>query len=109
MKNIIQAGITEPEDIDFVSSLLIAEQVYLSMLVGDMRIGRSPQQAREVLPLCTKSELIMTGFEDDWGDFLDKRLRGTTGKPHPDMAKLATMIFTELNIDKATNNEITRE
>ena len=97
MKNIIQAGITEPEDIDFVSSLLIAEQVYLSMLVGDMRIGRSPQQAREVLPLCTKSELIMTGFEDDWNNFLDVRLKGTTGKPHPDMVELAQMIQDELN------------
>lgn len=57
----------------------------------------SPQAAREVLPLCTKSELIMTGFEDDWEDFLDKRLRGTTGRPHPDMVELAQMIQDELN------------
>lgn len=56
-----------------------------------------PQAAREVLPLCTKSELIMTGFEDDWKDFLDKRLKGTTGKPHPDMVELAQMIQDELN------------
>lgn len=56
----------------------------------------SPQQAREVLPLCTKSELIMTGFEDDWKRFLDVRLEGTTGKPHPDMVELAKMIKDEL-------------
>lgn len=55
-----------------------------------------PQAAREVLPLCTKSELIMTGFEDDWEDFLDKRLRGTTGKPHPDMVELAKLIENEI-------------
>lgn len=103
IKNIIQAGITEPKDIDFISSLLIAEQVYLSMLAGDMRIGRSPQQAREVLPLCTKSELIMTGFEDDWERFLDVRLEGTTGKPHPDMVELAKMIKDKL--DKIKDNE----
>ncbi len=68
---------------------------------GLRMIGEPAQFAREVLPLCTKSELIMTGFEDDWGDFLDKRLKGTTGKPHPDMVELATMIFTELNINKS--------
>lgn len=56
----------------------------------------SPQQAREVLPLCTKSELIMTGFEDDWENFLDIRLRGTTGKPHPDMVELAQLIEDEI-------------
>lgn len=55
-----------------------------------------PQAAREILPLCTKSELIMTGFEDDWKDFLDKRLKGTTGRPHPDMVELAQLIEDEL-------------
>lgn len=56
----------------------------------------SAQQAREVLPLCTKSELVMTGFEDDWKRFLDVRLEGTTGKPHPDMVELAKLIKNEL-------------
>lgn len=63
----------------------------------------SPQQAREVLPLCTKSELVMTGFEDDWKRFLDVRLEGTTGKPHPDMVELAKMIKD--NFNKIKNNE----
>lgn len=105
MVNIVKAGIIEPEDIDFVSSLLMAEQVYLSMLVGDMRIGRSPQQAREVLPLCTKSELIMTGFEDDWNNFLDIRLKGTTGKPHPDMVELAEKINSALCAEVLANSK----
>ena len=39
----------------------------------------------------------MTGFEDDWNNFLDVRLKGTTGKPHPDMIELAQMIQDELN------------
>lgn len=57
----------------------------------------TPQQAREVLPLCTKSELIMTGFEDDWERFLELRLDGVTGKPHPDMLQLAGMIKSSLH------------
>lgn len=59
-----------------------------------------PQAAREVLPLCTKSELVMTGFEDDWNNFLDIRLRGTTGKPHPDMVELAQLIENEIKKEK---------
>lgn len=60
----------------------------------------TPQQAREVLPLCTKSELVMTGFEDDWHNFLDIRLRGTTGKPHPDMVELSKLIENEIKKEK---------
>ena len=56
-----------------------------------------PQAAREVLPLCTKSELVMTGFEDDWNRFLELRLDGVTGKPHPDMLQLASMIKSSLH------------
>ena len=57
--------------------------------------GYTAQQAREVLPLCTKSELIMTGFESDWKHFFDLRLFGKTGKPHPDMVILCEKIKNE--------------
>ena len=49
----------------------------------------TPQQAREVLPLATKSELCMCGFEEDWTHFFDLRLRETTGKAHPDAKYIA--------------------
>lgn len=62
---------------------------YYNLLIDE---GFHPQQAREVLPLCTKSELVMTGFESDWKRFFDLRLYGTTGKPHPDMLILAQLI-----------------
>lgn len=83
----------------FVDACRDAEGYYFALL----KKGLSPQQAREVLPLCAKSELIMTGFEDDWRNFLDVRLDGITGKPHPDMIVLAQMIKDEL--DKIRNNE----
>lgn len=56
----------------------------------------TPQQARCVLPNATKTEIILTGFEDDWKHFFDLRLRGTTGKPHPDMLILAEMAHNTL-------------
>ncbi len=63
-----------------------AEKFYMDMLAAEAR----PQQAREVLPLCTKSELCICGFEEDWRHFFDLRMRGTTGTPHPDARYIAT-------------------
>lgn len=65
-----------------------AEQGY-KKLIG---LKLSPQQAREILPLCTKSELIMTGFESDWKDFLNKRYYEDTGKVHPDLYNISKEI-----------------
>ena len=59
-----------------------------------------PQEARGILPLDLKSELVMTGFVEDWKHFF--RLRShiaATGKPHPDLQKLADSLMQEF-IDK---------
>lgn len=53
----------------FVDSLLDAEDYYLTLL-GQ---GWTPQQARSVLPLGIKSELISCGFEDAWENFFYRR------------------------------------
>lgn len=53
----------------FIGSLLDAEDHYLTLL-GE---GWTPQQARSVLPLGIKSELISCGFEDAWKNFFDRR------------------------------------
>lgn len=54
---------------DFIRSLCEAESNYLSIV----RNGWTPQQAREVLPLAVKSELISCGFEDAWENFFYRR------------------------------------
>lgn len=54
---------------DFIRSLCEAEYNYLSIV----RNGWTPQQAREVLPLAVKSELISCGFEDAWKNFFYRR------------------------------------
>lgn len=61
-----------------------AEKAYFKLLEN----GCSPQQARDVLPNATKTELIMTGFSSDWRHVMDLRLFGKTGAPHPDMVDL---------------------
>lgn len=51
----------------FINSLLDSESSYLYLL----KEGWKPQQAREVLPNACKTELVMTGFADDWwGEYL---------------------------------------
>lgn len=55
-----------PESI-FIANLNNAERDYLD-LIG---LGWKPQQARAVLPNACKTELVMTGFADDWwGEYL---------------------------------------
>lgn len=53
----------------FIQALEDAENWYLSLL----KEGWTPQQARSVLPLGIKSELISCGFEDTWENFFKRR------------------------------------
>ena len=55
--------------------------------------GYKPQQARQILPFCIKSPLIMTGFESDWKHFFE--LRCDTAA-HPDARKLALELYNKL-------------
>lgn len=75
----------------FLASLGSSEKQYLKLLNN----GWSPQQARGVLPLVTKCDMIMTGFVSDWKHFFDLRALGTTGKPHPDAYNLAYPLYKE--------------
>lgn len=70
---------------------LAAEYAYLNLL----RLGRTPQEARTVLSLDTRSELVHTAFVSDWKHFFELRAIGTTGKPHPDAKVLAEPLMEE--------------
>ena len=106
-----RAGVKEEDPYDFVSinptslgdekkaiqytywlnTLKHCEEEYFFLL----KSGWQPQQAREVLPLCTATEIIHTAFASDWRHFFDLRYFGTTGKPHPNMHQLATLMKEE--------------
>ena len=68
----------------WINSLLESESTYKYLL----KEGWTPQQARDVLPNATKTELIMTGFSSDWRHVLDLRLFEKTGAVHSDMKDL---------------------
>jgi thymidylate synthase (FAD) len=87
---------TEAE-VAWLDAMKKAESAYLDMVNGITRKGivvmpadekLTPQQARDVLPNATKTELVVTGFSSDWKHLLDLRLFEKTGKVHPDMKNL---------------------
>lgn len=73
---------------NFLRFCLLFEGVYMSLI----NEGWKPQEARELLPLCTATEAVYTAFADDWKHFFDLRLYESTGKVHPNMAELAEKI-----------------
>ena len=62
-----------------------------------IKLGWLPQQAREVLPLATKTQLVHTAFEDDWKHFIALRSDGVSGKPHPNAKLLGDQVAEILN------------
>lgn len=84
---------TDEELKEIDNDLSIIEQMYFKWL----NKGWTPQQARFILPNALKTELVMTGFYDDWEHFFDLRALGTTGKPHPQAQELAEPLMKEMN------------
>jgi thymidylate synthase (FAD) len=59
------------------------------------KCGWKAQDARDILPIDTKSILVHTAFIDDWKHFFDLRAKGTTGAPHPQAKELAEPLMQE--------------
>lgn len=77
----------------YINFLTTAEKQYLRFV----RSGMSAQDARGVLPNATATALVMTMNIRSWRNFFKLRAIGTTGKPHPDMQRLATKILSLLD------------
>jgi len=75
----------------FLDSLSTAENRYMEMLDN----GCKAQEARAILPNALKTEVVMTGFVDDWKHFFELRCAPNA---HPDMRKLANKL-REIIID----------
>lgn len=83
---------TEEQKQRFEYALRVVESAYKYLIEKKW----VPQQAREVLSLATKSEIIYTAFASDWEHWFDLRLFGVTGKPHPNMEQVAKLAKEEL-------------
>lgn len=76
----------------FLYGIQIANLVYSKCI----EFGWTAQQAREILPLNTKTQLVHTAWEIDWNHFLELRMKESSGKVHPVMKDLAERINEEL-------------
>lgn len=81
-----------PEDFDprwhaWYSAMEQSENCYLRLV----HQGCTPQEARSVLPLSTKTELVMTGTHEQWEGMLKLRLDRAA---HPQMRHLMKMLVT---------------
>lgn len=78
--------------IEWSTAMLDAEASYMNLI----KMGCTAQEAREVLPLSIKSELISCGFEDAWSNFFYRRCAKDA---HPMAREIATKVrdkFKEL-------------
>ena len=66
----------------FMSALKNAEYFYMELI----KLGWKPQQARNILPLATKCDMVMTGFVSDWKHFFELR---DAASAHPQAQELA--------------------
>lgn len=85
----------ENPNLRYLASLVDANYAYVSLL----NKGWTPQQARDVLPLSVKSELISCGFEDAWSNFFYRRCANDA---HPMAREIAIPLqkrFKELGYD----------
>ena len=76
-----------PESI-FIANLNNVEKDYLDLI----KLGWTPQQARQILPLSTKVQTIHTAFESDWAEFISLRADACSGSVHPNMKVIADKI-----------------
>ena len=80
-----------PESI-FIANLNNVERDYLDLI----KLDWTPQQARSVLPLGIKSELISCGFEDSWENFFKRRDAPDAHPMAQEIAKSMHQKFIEL-------------
>ena len=75
---------------EWSTAMLDAENSYMNLI----RMGCTAQEAREVLPLSVKSELISCGFEDAWENFFYRRCANDA---HPMAREVAIPLQDKFN------------
>lgn len=80
------SGLAENEAREWLNLMEMSERTYLHQIDA----GVKPEKARDVLPLCLKTELMMMANFREWRHFL--KLRGSR-MAHPEIRKIANQIY----------------
>jgi len=71
--------------------LLLNEASYMELL----KMGKTPQEARSILPNSLKTELVLTGVQKDWQHFLNLRCAKSAHPQAREVALMANKLFKE--------------
>lgn len=89
-------------DIDETTALMTTEfinieKVYNKITTADGVKDKvlTAQDARHMLPLGLKTELVITGFTDAWKQFFNLRYFGISGAPHPEAKRIVEPLYKE--------------
>ena len=88
----IQFKYDTPEYYVWKCFCLNAETAYKDLIEK----GATAEEARIVLPLCLKTEIVMTANLREWRHFLNLRAVDATGKAHIQIKELAVPLLMEL-------------
>lgn len=84
-------GSQNPEQL-FLYGLLTAEDAYNALIIS----GKKPEDARDILPIGVKTELVMTANLREW--LLVCNLR-TAKAAHPNMRQVMSMVLNALQLE----------
>lgn len=76
---------------DWIYTIENMERVYHNLVEN----GHSPQEARCILPQCTKSDIVVTANVEEWLHIFELRVMGMKGTPHPQMQELLRPLFRD--------------
>ncbi len=95
---VVVAGIPQDDGSSILYNTDFAEK-YIKKCCDDaflygeaIKAGVAPQDARGLLPLDTATKVVYTYSYKEWQRILDLRLRGTTGKPHPNAKQVMELL-----------------
>lgn len=79
------------ETIDWVYDMALAEHSYMRALAR----GWAPEEARCYLNNAAATQILMTTNMREWRHIFNLRVKGTTGRPHPEIKELLLPVYEE--------------
>ena len=89
-------GIDHEAEFVWLKAMARSEKDYFDLIEH----GVKPQNARGVLNLDLKTELVVTGTRYQWEDFWDLRMRDSTGPAHPDAKAIAMDWYNTIRLEE---------
>jgi thymidylate synthase (FAD) len=81
----------DDEVADWVMDMALAEHSYMRALSR----GWAPEEARCYLNNATATQILMTANMREWRHVFNLRVKGTTGRPHPEIKEVLLPVYEE--------------